>query len=321
MGRLRVGRRRVVRRSRRRTPGTDRAGRGSVTVALPVASVPTATASPVVTLAPATSVPGLAGAPGPSGTPAPSRRLLPARRLGTPSPNATVVRRIDLGPTMARFALDPDEEPQPIRPGQYVAIGLERDGRIIQRPYSVASSAAEAWLDFAIRLVPGGALTPALWRLGPGDRVRIGPPRGLFGLSEGDPRTHLLLATGTGIAPLVAMARSLHASAAPPRTVIVHGVARVEELAYAAELGAWAGGHAGWRYVPAISRPTDPSNVAWRGPVGRLDVVVPAVLDDLRLDPSDAVAYVCGSPDMIHGLSRGLVALGMPASAVRSEAY
>ncbi|HYL39816.1 MAG TPA: hypothetical protein VET90_00755, partial [Candidatus Binatus sp.] len=176
-------------------------------------------------------------------------------------------------------------------------------------------------LEFAIRLVPGGALTPELWRLRAGDRVRIGPPKGLFRLADGDPRTHLLLATGTGIAPLVAMARSLHVSNSPARTVVVHGVARAAELAYAAELEAWAAAHPGWSYVPAISRPGDPANVGWSGRVGRLDAVVPAVVDDLRLDLGRAVAYLCGNPEMIAGLGHRLVELGLAASAIRSEAF
>ncbi|HJW22640.1 MAG TPA: FAD-binding oxidoreductase [Candidatus Limnocylindrales bacterium] len=257
---------------------------------------------------------------------APSRRLLPARRLGTPPagaspPNATIAERLDLGPTMARFSIAPDGGVPAFAPGQYFAIGLERDGRLIQRPYSAASQARDPVLEFAIRLVPEGALTPALWTLRPGARVRIGPPKGLFRLADGDHLTSLLLATGTGIAPLVAMARALWSEPVPRRTIVVHGVGRADELAYRRELAAWSASMAGWVYVPVISRPGDAVNAGWSGRVGRLDTIVPSLIDELGLDPEATVAYLCGNPAMIAGLAPRLIDLGLPASAVRSEAY
>lgn len=254
-----------------------------------------------------------------TGTLAPSRRLLPARRLGTPPPNATIVARTDLGPTMARFSIAPDEGVPAFAPGQYFAIGLELGGRLVQRPYSAASAAGDATLEFLVRLVPGGELTPALWSAGPGRRVRLGPPKGLFRLSEAHDGATLLLGTGTGIAPLVAMARALRGSARP--TVLVHGVARVDELAYGEVLASWAGATADRAYVPAISRPADDSNAGWRGRTGRLDAVVPEVLAELELRPAGVMAYLCGSPAMIEGVGASLRELGVPAHAIRSEAF
>jgi ferredoxin-NADP reductase len=224
---------------------------------------------------------------------------------------------------MARFLVAPDAGVPAFAPGQYFAVGLELDGRLVQRPYSAASDARDRVVEFAIRLVPDGALTPALWAMGPGTRVRLGPPKGLFRLADHgkDVGTSLLLATGTGIAPLVALARALHGGPSPRRTVIVHGVARADELAFGSELARWAGSTPGWAYVPAVSRPADPVNTGWTGRTGRLDVVVPEVVDDLGIDLRASVAYLCGNPAMIAGLAPRLFDLGLPAHAVRSEAY
>jgi ferredoxin-NADP reductase len=252
---------------------------------------------------------------------APSRRLLPARRLGTPPPNAAIVDRIDLSPTMAVFSISPDGGVPAFVPGQYFALGLELGGRLVQRPYSAASLPRSHLLEFAIRLVPDGALTPALWRLAPGDRLRVGPPRGLFRLSDAEAGTTLLLATGTGIAPLVAMARARHGQRSPNRILIVHGVARVDELAYRAELASLAGSNPGWTYVPAVSRPADPINVAWTGHVGRLDAVVPTLTRELGVELERSAAYLCGNPAMIAGLTERLADLGVPAHAIHAEAY
>ena len=104
---------------------------------------------------------------------------------------------------------------------------------MLQRPYSTATAAGVSdELEFLIRLVPTGTLTPILWDLGVGTRVRLGPPRGAFTRIPGDRRTHLFVATGTGLAPFVAMLRALNDESGPPRAVAIHGVASVAELAY-----------------------------------------------------------------------------------------
>lgn len=252
---------------------------------------------------------------------APSRRLLPARRLGTPPPNATLVARSDLSPTMATFAVLPDGGVPAFSPGQYFALGLAIDRHLVQRPYSASSAAADPTLEFAVRLVPHGALTPRLWQLRPGDRLRVGPPRGLFGLLDGDTRTHLLLGTGTGVAPLVAMARSLAARPRPPRTVVVHGAARADELAFGPRLAGWAATTPGWRYEPAVSRPAEPPNAGWHGRVGRVDAAVGSLVGELAVDPTDCVAYVCGNPEMTVSVTEGLIGLGLPSEAIRAEPY
>jgi ferredoxin--NADP+ reductase len=222
---------------------------------------------------------------------------------------------------MATFTLAPDGGTAAHAPGQYFALGLAIDGQPVLRPYSAASEAGSATLQFVIRLVPDGALTPALWRLGIGDRLWIGPPKGLFRLVDDDPRTHLLIGTGTGIAPLVAMARALRRRTAPPATVVVHGASRVDELAFRGDLEHWASAAPWLQYAPSVSRPDEPVNDGWRGRTGRLDAAIPALLADLDVEPRTAVAYVCGNPAMIEALRGLLPRLGVPASSIRSESF
>ena len=143
--------------------------------------------------------------------PRPPARTLPADGRGAhrgPSlvDNATVVRRLDLSPSIVRLTIRPDDPLPRVEPGQYLSIGLRVDGTFLQRPYSTASPVgAQDELEFLIRLVRGGAMTPRLWDIGVGDRLRLGRPKGLFTRIPGDRRTHLFIATGTGLAPFVAM--------------------------------------------------------------------------------------------------------------------
>ena len=256
---------------------------------------------------------------------APSRRLPPLRRHGTPprtglEANATIGEVRDHGPTTRTVAIVPDDGVPAFTAGQYFSIGILEDGRLVQRPYSAASTPDEPFLWFAVRLVPGGELTPRLWRLGTGDRVRLGPPKGLFRLADGDDRPHLLIGTGTGIAPLLAMATALARHGTPPRALLLHGVSRVDELLFR-ERAVALETRASFTYVPAISRPADPSNAGWTGAVGRLDVTLPAVLAEQHLDARGVVAYACGNPEALAGIRRCLEALGTPKDAIHWEEY
>ncbi|MGZ8438634.1 MAG: FAD-binding oxidoreductase [Candidatus Limnocylindrales bacterium] len=243
-------------------------------------------------------------------------------------PNATLVDREDLTPTIARLRVRHDDGAPAFRAGQYFAVGLPVDGRWIQRPYSSASAPAETGaLEFLVRLVPEGALTPHLWRLRPGHRVRIGPPKGRFTLDPGDRRRHVFLATGTGIAPLLSMLESLlrdeppvadNGRNGPP--IVIHGVATVAELAYRRRLEGLARAGA-IVYVPTISRPADPANDGWHGRTGRLDSIVASISAGAGLETAATVAYLCGNPAMIAAVEPRLAALGIPADAIRAEQY
>src|SRR3990172_9184859 len=96
-------------------------------------------------------------------------------------PNATIVDRSDLTESIACFRIRSDAAPVAFVPGQYVTVGLGVDERLVQRPYSIASSARrlDDGYELYVRLVPGGALTPHLFRTRPGERVglrtRAGP--------------------------------------------------------------------------------------------------------------------------------------------------
>ena len=115
--------------------------------------------------------------------------IAPAVEPAAPQYNARLVRRVDETESLAYFWVRFDAEPTPFETGQYMTIGVMMGGRIVQRPYSVASPPAVIGSDgyeFYIRLVEGGMFTPLLWDLPVGHGMRmIGPkgkePRGVAG--------------------------------------------------------------------------------------------------------------------------------------------
>lgn len=264
------------------------------------------------------------GAPrGPVGTtpdmPRPAVRAGVASRLPM-APDATIVGRWQLSPTVVRIAIRPDGARPLIEAGQYLALGVPNGDRLLQRPYSAALVGDDGAVEFLIRLVPWGVFTPRLWALGVGARLHLGPPRGLFRLMLDDGRTHLLVAAGTGLAPLMAMAAALRERAHPPPTFLVHGVARMDELAYRQRLDAWQA-QAGLRYLPVVSRPEHPTNAGWTGHRGHVDAVIDSICAAGTLDPASTVAYLCGNPGMIVATRDVLLRRGLPPTAMVSEAY
>jgi len=119
--------------------------------------------------------------------------------------------------------------------GQFVMLGLMVDGRPLMRAYSIASSAYDPQLEFFSIKVPDGALTSRLQHVEPGDTVLLGgKPTGTLVLQNLLPGNTLwLLATGTGLAPFLGIVRDIDTYANFERVVLVHGVRRVRDLAYA----------------------------------------------------------------------------------------
>ncbi len=232
--------------------------------------------------------------------------------------NATLHEVEDLTASVRRLQVRPDDGVPPFSPGQYFALGVEAGGRLVQRPYSTASAADEREaLEFLVRRVPEGMLTPRLWQLSVGARLHVGRPKGLFGLVADDPRTHLFVATGTGIAPFVSMLAALSARRDPPRVVVVHGVAHPTELTYADVLRRRARDG----YLPAVSRPEAAQRCGWTGLVGRVGAVILDRWSSLGLDPRETVAYLCGNPGMVADVRALLEAQGLPAAAIHAEEY
>ncbi len=267
----------------------------------------------------------LASAPVASGAIEEVRRLRPAGGAGAATaavPNATLTARDDLTASIARFRVRPDDGVPAFEPGQYLALGLEVDGRLLQRPYSTASPrGTRDELEFLIRLVPGGAFTPRLWDVPVRGRLRLGRPKGLFTLRPGDSRTHLFIGTGTGLAPFVSMLETILAGDRSPRAIVVHGVSHVAELAYRDRLERLAEDHRGVHYVPLISRRDHPANAGWTGFSGRIDAALDGICEAHALDPRATVGYLCGNPAMIMAGERILTARGFPPDGIVSEHY
>ncbi|HET9052290.1 MAG TPA: FAD-binding oxidoreductase [Candidatus Dormibacteraeota bacterium] len=213
------------------------------------------------------------------------------------------------------------------RCGQYVTVGVEVDGELRERPYSIVSAPAEGELELFLELVPDGYLTPHLHDLADGQAVALRTKtKGIF-LREcpvaGE--THVFVATVTGVAPFVSLLRTLAERTrtgewtADGQILLLQGASRSWELGYLDELRALEAEMPWFTYVPTVSRPwEDPE---WTGETGRAEDVLRKHADAVGASPGRAGVYLCGHPGMISG-ARGLMRrAGLADKAIREEQY
>ncbi len=240
---------------------------------------------------------------------------------------ARLAERVDLARDLWRFRIDPGERFN-FTPGQFATLGLEVEGRRIERPYSIASSPSERELEFFLELVPHGKLTPLLHKLQPGDEMLMRKiPKGRFTLQTSDGRhNHLLVSTVTGVAPFLSYGRALAEDwkhdrfDGSHRLYLLHGASHPWEFGYKDELTGLAGDLPWLAYVPTLSRPREHAD--WQGETGRADDVLEKYLDVWDLDRTNTRAYLCGHPDMITNSKTILKRRGFVERAdIKEETY
>ena len=236
-----------------------------------------------------------------------------------------VTYRKDFSPDLWSVRIKP-EEPLSFRPGQYATLGVEREGKALERAYSIVSSPLEEELEFFFELVTYGELTPNLYDFHVGDSLLMRrQAKGLFTLDvKSGHRNHFLISTVTGVAPYVSITRTLAREAekgdAPTvRLFLLHAASRSWEFAYRDELEALADKFDWLHYVPTVSRQwEDPS---WQGEIGRAEDVLRKYLDSYGLSASDTTVYLCGHPQMIENSKGILQRCGFSRESIREELY
>ncbi|MGW1563424.1 2Fe-2S iron-sulfur cluster-binding protein [Streptomyces sp. NPDC002144] len=202
----------------------------------------------------------------------------------------------DIAPDVRRVVITLDE-PLAFNPGQYVLLDVPGGE---QRPYSIASSPADGGrIELHIKRSEDGLCTDG-WifkSLTAGERVTLSGPYGQFSFRPLREEPVLLLAGGTGLAPMVSMLRHLVETGIEREVVLYHGVARQDDLYDAEWFETLQAEHDWFTYRPALSRDS------WRGRSGR----VPSLLAEDYPRASGHVAYVCGSPAMVADTMKALM--------------
>jgi CDP-4-dehydro-6-deoxyglucose reductase len=220
-----------------------------------------------------------------------------------------------LAPDVVRVYLKlPDTDRLQFLAGQYIDFIL-RDGR--RRSFSLANPPHDdALMELHIRHVPGGEFTGYVFeKMKEKDLLRLEGPLGGFFLREDSDRPMILLAGGTGFAPIKAIVE--HAIAAGiQRPLYFYWGARAKRDLYLHDLAqSWPARHPALRYVPVLSEPLPEDK--W---TGRTGFVHQAVLEDFA-DLSAYDVYVCGPPVMVEAARRSFSERGLELEHFYSDSF
>ena len=247
--------------------------------------------------------------------------VIDCKQLGSASdiPVKTLPSRIEklekLAPDVIEIHLRlPANERLQFWAGQYIDI-LLKDGK--KRSYSLANAPHDdAVLQLHIRHVPGGLFTEQVFSTQKvRDILRFNGPHGTFYLREDSKKPMILLAGGTGFAPIKAIVEHAIAEQCERPMFIYWGAKARVDLYQNALPEKWAAEHANISYVPVLSEPAAGDDWA-----GRTGFVHQAVLADFP-DLSGYQVYACGAPVMIDAAKRDFMAQGMPEEEFFADAF
>ena len=196
--------------------------------------------------------------------------------------------------------------------GQYIEIVM-KDGR--RRAFSIANAPFDdKFLELHIKYIPGGDFTEYVFNdMKVRDLLRFEGPHGTFTLQEESEKPIIMLATGTGFAPIKSILEHAFAEGVK-RPIHFYWGGRKPADFYSEEMvKQWATEHDNFNYIPVVSQPDE----GWEGRTGH---VQNAVLEDF-----DSLAgyevYACGNPAMVKEGYTLLTEHGVGKNDYMSDAF
>jgi len=202
------------------------------------------------------------------------------------------------------------------RAGQHLDVRLTaEDGYQAERSYSIATAPGDG-VALTVERLDDGEVSPYLVdEARDGDRVEVRGPIGGYFVWDGDePKPVLLVAGGSGVVPLAAMARHRARVGSTAPMKLLHSSRTIEDVIYREELDALAGGE--FEVVHTLTRSQPPG---WTGYSRRID---PELLAEVAWPASESPrVYVCGSTRFVDAAADGLLQIGYDARWIRTERF
>ena len=205
------------------------------------------------------------------------------------------------------------------RAGQHVDVRLTaEDGYQAQRSYSIASAPENGRVELVVERLEDGEVSPYLadeLRAGDGLELR-GPIGGWFAWDAGEGGPLLLIAGGSGIAPLMAMVRHRKAAGSDAPVHLLYSSRSYPEIIFHEELQDLAAEDETLQVTHTLTR-SRPEN--WRGYERRIDE---EMLQEVAYPPEERpLAFVCGPTPLVETVATDLVGLGHDPTRVKTERF
>ena len=231
---------------------------------------------------------------------------------------AAVLRLIDETPRVKSLVLDvPGWVGR--RAGQHLDVRLTaEDGYQIERSYSISSAPAEPHVTLTIERLDDGEVSPYLTDvLHPGDEVEVrGPIGGWFTWRPEEGGPLLLVAGGSGVAPLMAMIRQRAAVRSPAPVCLLYSSRTYEEIIFREELDRSAAADGDLKVDYTLTRSQSPG---WQGYSRRIDR---GMLEEVAWAPEEhPLIFICGPTPLVESVATLCVGLGYTPERIKTERF
>ncbi|WP_245408299.1 1,2-phenylacetyl-CoA epoxidase subunit PaaE [Zhengella mangrovi] len=207
------------------------------------------------------------------------------------------------------------------KPGQYLTLAADIGGEEIRRSYSICSGPGEPLLRVGIRRVEDGRFTGFVTeKLSAGDIIRVMEPEGRFTPEIGGDHDYLLVAAGSGITPMLAIAKAVLSHEPGSRVTLVYGNRETGSIMFLEEVEDLKDRYLGrFSLIHVLSRESQDVDAL----NGRIDGERIRLFASRGLiDPENHdLAFLCGPGAMIDAVAGTLKDLGMPEGRIRYERF
>jgi ring-1,2-phenylacetyl-CoA epoxidase subunit PaaE len=207
-------------------------------------------------------------------------------------------------------------------PGQHLSLRAVLDGEELRRSYSICSGLDDGELRVAIKKVGGGRFSSwANEALRPGQRIDVMTPDGRFTvpIDPAHAKHYIAFAAGSGITPILSLAKTLLAREPQSRFTLVYGNRRAAGTMFVEELAALKNRHlTRFMLLPVFSREDQEVDLF----NGRIDATkVRRILAELVSPQHIDEAFVCGPASMLDEVEQELARSGVPSARVHVERF
>lgn len=203
-------------------------------------------------------------------------------------------------------------------PGQFLSLVLNIDGKKVVRSYSISSTPTRPYvLEITVKRVPGGLVSNWLIdNLKPGDQIEASGPRGNFCLRPGEiPRKLLFLGAGSGVTPLMSMARWLCDVSADVDVVFLNSVKTTQDNIFGTELKMLSSRYK--MFSPVITTTTR-ERALTAGMIGRISK---AMLEAVAPDLHERQVFMCGPEPFADAAREILTSMDFDLKNLHSESF
>ncbi|MEM7545877.1 MAG: 2Fe-2S iron-sulfur cluster-binding protein [Pseudomonadota bacterium] len=205
-------------------------------------------------------------------------------------------------------------------PGQYLTLRAVIEGKDVRRSYSICSPLGAEYLEVGVKRIEGGAFSSHAMTLNSGNEMDVMTPQGRFLAPIGGSHNYLLLAAGSGVTPMVSIARSVLEGEPESRVTLLYANRTTDSVMFRQVFDDLKDRFlTRFRLTHVMDEETQDLELF----NGRLDGEKLATMATRGLiAPTDFDAiYVCGPQPMIEAASAALESLGVTKDRIRFELF